>query len=284
VLGVSIDDVLMHTTEIEMVPCASGDSGANRLTAVIGAVQRTAEQARRQILTVAGRILNVLPETLRIIDGNVVGANGESVGQAHQPLPLSRVAEHTLFVEQRQIMITAAWKTQHIPTASAVQGVEVEVDIETGHVRVLKVVSAVDVGTAINPILVESQVYGYVVQGLGLALSEELIYDAKGALLTPNLHDYHIFTAPDKVEIQTVLVETATSTGALNVNAIGEVIVGGIVPAIANAIADATGVRLRHAPFAPERVLRALHAHAQMQAHAQEQTQEQVQAVTQQSV
>lgn len=272
VLGVSIDDVLMHTSEVEMVPFTSGSSGANRLTAVIGAVQRTAEQARRQILTVAGRMLNVLPEALRIIEGNVVGANGEPVGPARQPLPLSLVAEHALFVEYRQIIVSASWKTQHIPTTCAVQGVEVEVDMETGCVRVLKVVSAVDVGMAINPMLVESQIHGYIVQGLGLALSEELIYDTKGALLTPNLRDYHIFAAPDKVEIQAVLVETTTSTGTLNVNAVGEVILAGIVPAIANAIADATGVRLRHAPFGPERVLRALHAHAQMQAQEQAQT------------
>jgi putative selenate reductase molybdopterin-binding subunit len=282
VLGVSVDDVFIHTSEIAMVPFASGSNGANKLTAVIGAVQRTAEQARRQILTIAGRMLNVLPEALRVVNGNIVGANGEPIGSADQPLPLSRVAEHTLFVEQRQIMTTASWKVQHVPTACAVQGVEVEVDIETGYVRVLKVVSAVDIGTAINPMLVESQIHGYIVQGLGLALSEELLYDAKGALLTPSLHDYRIFAASDKVEIQAVLVETVTSAGVFSVNAIAEVIVAGIVPAIANAIADATGVRLRHAPFAPERMLRALHAQAQMQAQVQAQNQEQAQPVTQQ--
>jgi putative selenate reductase molybdopterin-binding subunit len=271
VLGVPVDDVLIHTSEIEMVPFAGGSKGANGLTAVIGAVQRTAEQARRQILTAAGRMLNVLPETLRIRDGNVVGTNGEPTGQDYQPLPLSRVAEHTLFVEHRQIMVTASWKVQHTPTACAVQGVEVEVDMETGHVRVLKVVSAVDVGTAINPMLVESQIHGYIVQGLSLALSEELLYDANGALLTSNLRDYRIFAAPDKVEMQALLVETTTSAGVFSINAVAEVVVAGIVPAIANAIADATGVRLRHAPFGPERVLRALHAHAQTQAQAQEQ-------------
>jgi putative selenate reductase molybdopterin-binding subunit len=266
VLGISVDDVFIHTSELEMVPFASVSNGANKLTAVIGAVQRTAEQARRQILTVAGRMLNVLPETLRIVNGNIVDAKGQS----H---PLSRVAEHTLFVEHRQIMTTASWKAQHIPTACAVQGVEVEVDVETGYVRVLKVVSAVDIGTAINPMLVESQIQGYIVQGLGLALSEELLYDAKGALLTPNLRDYRIFAASDKVEMQAVLVETTTSAAVFSVNAVGEVIVAGIVPAIANAIADAIGVRLRHAPFVPERVLRAWHAQDQMAAQAQNQEQ-----------
>jgi len=263
VLGVSVDDVCIHPSEIAMVPFASASShGANRLTAVIGAVQRTAELARRQLLTAAGRMLNVLPETLRIVDGKVVGIYGE-------PVPLSRVAEHTLFVEHRQIMTTASWKAQHTPTACAVQGVEVEVDVETGSVRVLKVVSAVDVGTAINPMLSQSQIHGYIVQGLGLALSEELLYDAKGALLTPNLRDYRIFAASDKVDIQALLVETATSAGVFSVNAIAEVIVAGIVPAIANAVTDATGVRLRHAPFGPERVLRALHAQGSPREQAQ---------------
>ena len=280
VLGISIDDVLIHTSETEMAPFASGSNGADKLTAVIGAVQRTTEQARRQILTAAGRMLNVLPETLRIVNGNIVGANGQPVGQTQQPLPLSLVAQHTLFVEQRQIMTTASWRALHVPTACAVQGVEVEVDVETGYVHVLKVVAAVDVGTAINPMLIESQIHGYMVQGLGLALSEELLYAAEGALLTPNLRDYRIFAASDKVELQAVLVETTTSAGVFSVNAVGEVIMAGIVPAIANAIADATGVRLRHAPFVPERVLRALHAQAQMQA----QSQEQAQSLTQQRV
>src|SRR5262249_50142446 len=128
VLGVPVDDVFIHTSEIEMVPFACGSNSANRLTAVIGAVQRVAQQARRQVLTAAGRMLNMLPETLRIVDGNVVTATGQSY-------PLSRVAEHTLFVEHRQIMTTASWKAQHTPTACAVQGVEVEVDVETGYVR-----------------------------------------------------------------------------------------------------------------------------------------------------
>ena len=267
VLGISVDDVFIHTSGIEMLPFASGGNGANRLTAVIGVVQRTAEQARRQVLTAAGRMLNVLPETLRILDGNIVGSN-------EQPIPLSRVAEHTLFVEHRQIITTASWKAQHTPTTCAVQGVEVEVDMETGYVRVVKVVSAVDVGVAINPMLIESQIHGYIVQGLGLALSEELLYDAQGALLTPDLRDYRIFAASDKVAIQALLVETANSTGLFSMNVVADVIVAGIVPAIANAIADATGVRLRHAPFAPERVLRALHAQAQAQ------TQERAQVLT----
>ncbi len=280
VLGISIDDVFIHTSETEIVPFASGSNGANKLTAVIGAVQRTAEQARRQILTAAGRMLNVLPETLRIVNGNIVGANGQPVGQTHQPLPLSLVAQHTLFVDQRQIMTTASWRALHVPTACAVQGVEVEVDVETGYVHVLKVFAAVDVGTAINPMLIESQIHGYIVQGLGLALSEELLYATEGALLTPSLRDYRIFAASDKVELQAVLVETTTSAAVFSVNAVGEVIVAGIVPAIANAIADATGVRLRHAPFVPERFLRAFHAQNQIQVQAQ--NQEQAQSVTQQ--
>jgi putative selenate reductase molybdopterin-binding subunit len=264
VLGIPVDDVFIHTSELEVLPFASSSNGVNGLTAIIGAVQRAAELARRQILTTASRMLNVLPEALHIVNGNVVDVNGQQVA-------LSRIAEHTFFVEQRQIITTASWKAPYIPTASSVQGVEVEVDTETGYVRVLKVVSAVDIGTAVNPMLIENQIHGYVIQGLGLALSEELIYDTKGVSLTPNLQDYHIFTASDKVEVQALLVETATSTGAFSMNAIADVIVSGVVPAIANAIMDATGIRLRHVPFTPERVLRALHAQTQSQAVNKEQ-------------
>jgi putative selenate reductase molybdopterin-binding subunit len=125
--------------------------------------------------------------------------------------------------------------------------------------------------------LIESQIHGYIVQGLGLALSEELLYDPKGALLTPNLRDYRIFAASDKVDIQALLVETATSAGAFSINAVAEVILSGVAPAIANAIADATGIRLRHAPFVPERVMRALLAQSQAQIQSQEQVQPVVQ-------
>jgi putative selenate reductase molybdopterin-binding subunit len=253
VLGVSFDDVVVHTSDIETLPFANTSGAANSLTVIAGAVQRAAEQARRQILAVAGRMLKVMPETLRISNGMVI--NGSD-----QPLPMSRIAEHALFIEQRLIMTTASWKLAWEPTTAAVQGVEVEIDIETGYVHVLKVVSAVDVGTVINPMLMENQIHGYIVQGLGLALSEELLYDAQGTLLTSDLRDYPLPNATDNVKIQTFLVETTSSAGGFSTNALAEAVLSGLIPAVANAIFDATGLRLRHAPFTPERVLRAWHA------------------------
>ncbi len=142
--------------------------------------------------------------------------------------------------------------------AFVAQAIEVEVDIETGHVRVLRVVSADDVGQAINPALVEGQVEGAVVQAQGYAVLED--YKTKdGRVLTDQLSTYLIPTIldiPEKVE--TVLVEVPDPNGPWGARGVGELPYLTVAPAIAAAIHDATGVWINEFPFTPERVLRAL--------------------------
>ncbi len=142
--------------------------------------------------------------------------------------------------------------------AFVAQAIEVEVDTETGHVRVLRVVSADDVGQAINPALVEGQVEGAVVQAQGYAVLED--YKTKdGRVLTDQLSTYLIPTIldiPEKVE--TVLVEVPDPNGPWGARGVGELPYLTVAPAIAAAIHDATGVWINEFPFTPERVLRAL--------------------------
>ena len=121
------------------------------------------------------------------------------------------------------------------------------------------VITAVDVGRAINPLIIEGQIHGSVAQALGATLSEELLYDQKGALLTANLSDYRIYAAPDMPEMQVYLVGTDDASGPFGTKAVATVPLYGIAPAIANAVVNALGIRLCHIPLMPERLLRAIH-------------------------
>jgi len=130
---------------------------------------------------------------------------------------------------------------------------EIEVDVELGTVRVLKVTAAHDVGRAINPTLIEGQIEGGVAQGLGMALMEEF-FPGKGE----NLHDYLIPSAGDIPPIESILIEYPSSIGPFGAKGIGEQAVIPTAPAILNAIHDAVGVRIYKVPATPDRVRAAI--------------------------
>jgi CO/xanthine dehydrogenase Mo-binding subunit len=137
------------------------------------------------------------------------------------------------------------------------QAVEVEVDTQTGQVKVLHVAAAHDVGKAINPRNVEGQIEGGVVQGLGYALTEETVFDA-GKVVNPSLADYRILAAADVPPITPIIVEAHDETGPFGAKGVGEPVLCGIAPAIANAVYDAVGVRITDLPVTPEKILTAL--------------------------
>ncbi|MGA7906253.1 MAG: molybdopterin cofactor-binding domain-containing protein, partial [Candidatus Sulfotelmatobacter sp.] len=130
---------------------------------------------------------------------------------------------------------------------------EIEVDVELGTVRVLKVTAAHDVGRAINPTLIEGQIEGGVAQGLGMALMEEF-FPGKGE----NLHDYLIPSAGDVPPVESILIEDPSSIGPFGAKGIGEQAVIPTAPAILNAIHDAVGVRIHRVPATPDRVRAAI--------------------------
>lgn len=253
ILGVAMNEVALHIAETDSSPAEIGANSATTLYNSGGAVVRAAEQIRRQILTVAGRMLNALPEVLKIQEGTVIAPDKKSIS-------IAQVAQYALRREQRQIMTTTTWKAQPPPTSFAAQGVEVEIDTETGRIRVLKAVQAVDVGQPINPILTEAQIQGNAAQALGAALFEEMLYDQKGYPLTRTLGDYHIHNALDMPQMYTTLIETSDSAVPFGTKTVSEVAFNGMAPALANAVANALGTRIHHLPLTPERVLRAIHA------------------------
>ena len=133
--------------------------------------------------------------------------------------------------------------------------VDVEVDRETGKVDVLRYTAIQDVGKAIHPSYVEGQIQGGAAQGAGMALNEEYIYDDEGRMLNASLLDYRMPTALDMPEIEAVLVEVANPGHPYGVRGVGEVPIVPPLAAVANAIHDATGLRITRLPATPARLL-----------------------------
>ena len=146
----------------------------------------------------------------------------------------------------------------HMPTwVSACYVAEVEVDVETGFVEVLNIWAANDSGKIINMNTAEGQVEGGVVQGIGYALTEDLVIE-NGKVATDSYVDYKILGAKDIPRIHCIFVEKEDASGPFGAKGLGEHPLVAVAPAIANAIFDAVGARLRDLPFSPEKILAAL--------------------------
>jgi len=257
VLGVRVMDIIMHSSETvdtDIVPFDSAGYAPSTISVSGNAVKRAAEQVRHQVLEVAGHILKVQPATLTINNGIITAPAG-------QRTTITQVALHSLYSENQQyIMASASWKSDKQSPAFAAQGAEVEVDTETGMIRILKAISAVDGGHIINPVIAEGQVEGGAAQSLGYGICEEMVYDQRGLPLTNDLSSYRIYNAPDMPSMETYMVETSDPAGPFGAKAISEISVDAMAAAVANAVTDASGVRIRQIPLTPERVLRAIHA------------------------
>ncbi len=252
-LGITIEDVIVYPSDTDLTPFDKGAyaSGTTYLSGL--AVLRTAEKIREQILNVAADILGEPKEGLRIENKGVVS------GKSGKRVEFQQIIKRALYgKDQFQIAATASELSRLPPQSFAAHFVEVAVDTETGQVKVLSYVAAVDCGTAVNPVLAEGQAEGAVLNGISYALTEEFIFDDKGRVLNPSFTDYKIFSALDIPKITTILVPSYEPTGPYGAKTIGEVNINGALPAISNAIYNAVGVRLYETPFTPERVLKAL--------------------------
>src|SRR5262245_21368902 len=251
-LGVPVEKIIPYSSDTDMTPFDPG-AYASSTTYITGrAVEKAARVVLGQILEVGGRLLKADPATLRVHDAKVCAPDGRFVG--YEQVCLSALYQENQF----QIMGTASHMSYDSPPPFAAVFVEVEVDTETGLVRVLRIVEAVDCGQVVNPQMAEGQVEGAALQSLGYALYERMPFDGQGRMRFRSFRDYTIATATDAPELTTILVPTHEPTGPFGAKAIAEIPIYGPAPAIANAVAHATGVRIREIPLTPERVLAAL--------------------------
>lgn len=256
VLGLTMQDVIVLSSDTDVTPFDVG-AYASSTTYLSGeAVRKAASLVADQICEVAAEMLEgKFPAAeLELEDKTVVPPEGD-------PIPLAEIALHSLYVaDQHQIMATASHISEKSPPPFSAHFATVEVDTETGAVKVLEYVSATDCGTAINPVLAEGQVEGAVLNGLSYAVTEQYLFDERGRMTNNSFRDYKIFTTRDLPKLKTILVPTHEETGPYGAKSVSEICINGPMPAIGNAIKHATGVRIRKPPFTPPRVLAALKA------------------------
>ena len=255
-LGLPMERVRLYLGDTGVGPYAPVSSGSATQATIGPAIRVAAAEVKAQLLEAAATLLECQPADLRVRDGDI---HLEGVGKRLSVQEVtSRIDPHMI---QGQGARGPNPKDKAVRTFGA-QCVEVEVDIETGDVRVVRVVASHDCGRIVNPTLVDSQIIGAVTQGIGFGLLEERVLDPRsGVVLNPNLEFYEVPTLADIPTIEHaahgVPDTIANPTGAKGV---GEPPLIPTAPAIANAIFDAVGVRIREARINRQRLLEALHA------------------------
>jgi CO/xanthine dehydrogenase Mo-binding subunit len=268
-LGVRVENVNVVLPDTHTVPDAGVTSASRSVYMMGNAILEAARPVRRSLLETAASALEAAPDDLEIGDNRVWVR-----GSAERYIAMRDLARRAWLGNKqlRGVGFTRMWQpTQtkraysypiaHSIFTFATQIVQVLVDTETGHVKVEKVWAAHDVGKAINPLGIEGQIDGGVVQGMGFALMEELQQE-DGRLVNATLEGYAVPMAVDVPEIVPLIVEVPEPTGPHGAKGVGEPPCTPIAAAIANAIADATGVRITQLPMSPERVLRELRQQA----------------------
>jgi carbon-monoxide dehydrogenase large subunit len=264
-VGVPVNRVKIITGDTQTTPYGGG-TWACRGAGIGGeAALQSAIALKQQILEVAGAMLQATPETLDIAMGEITD---KASGKPRMTLfELGRIVYFrgdTLPKDlQRELVQTRHFITKEYPFAftNGIQASWVEVDAVTGMVKLLEHWCVEDCGRVVNPMLVDEQVRGGIVQGIGGALYEHCIYDAEGNLLTTTLADYLVPMSAEMPEIHVGHVETPTRESLLGAKGAGEAGTAGAPAAIMNAINDALkplNARVHEQPFTPERILRAL--------------------------
>ena len=236
------------------------------------AVMDALKDVKAQINEVASQVLKVRPDDLEIANERV-----SVKGSPWHGLPLSEVVFGYTYPDGSSIggpiighgKFMSSLTTylnpdtgQGVPTIFHTfggSGVEIEVDVLTGEIKILKAVSAFDIGKAVNPLLLKGQIDGGFIMGQSVAIHEEVLFDEQGWVLNPNLSNYMILRAkeaPD--EIEGILVETPQKDGPHGARGIGELVMVAVAPAIANAIFHAIGVQITKLPMSPENVWKAI--------------------------
>jgi len=222
---------------------------------------RACEKVREKAKRIAAHLLEASPDDIEF-DRGVFRVRGTQTGKTIQEIALATFAAHNLpdGVEPR-LDASATFDPENFSFPHGTHLCAVEVDTETGAVKIRSYVAVDDVGTVVNPLIVEGQVHGGIAQGIGQALFEEAVYDPEGNLLTTTMADYLLPSAADLPDFVTDRTETPATSNPLGVKGVGEAGTIASTPAVVNAIVDALrpyGVHDVPMPCTPERVWRAV--------------------------
>jgi len=263
VLGVPLERVSVHIGDSALTPLAGTTTASRQLYMSGNAVLKASRELRDQLLAAAARLLEADAATLEMTAGAVHALDGRALpladllrGCARMGISRSHLGVYHAPAGEPVDLQKGAGKVFPDYTFGC-HAAEVEVDTQTGVVTVLKLVAAHDVGRAINPQSVEGQIQGGAAQGLGYALMEEVVVQ-DGINLTTSFASYLIPSASDLPDVEPLVIESGEGLGPFGARGIGEPPIAPPAAAVANAIEDATGVRITRLPMTAERVARAL--------------------------
>jgi len=255
ILGVDPSKVKVITVDSSQAPYA-GFAGGSKITYTVGTAARlAAEDARRQILSIAASHLEARVEDLEVAEGHV-----QVKGTPTVRLSLAEIAQMSMRFGAKYPPVFGVGSTTMTQQSPGFAGhlVRARVDRDTGQVKITDHVVVQDVGFAINPAAVEGQMIGAAVQGIGWGLFEQMTYDEGGGLVTGTFADYALPRASHAPRVDAVIVEVPSDDGPFGAKGVGEPPVVAAAAAIANAVSDAAGTRLTALPISPERVVQAI--------------------------
>jgi len=252
ILETNIENIIVNAADTDVSPYDPG-SYASSTTYVTGmAVVKAAEELKQKIVDHGAKVLTVSSEEVEF-DGKTLMTVARD-----KELPLAKLAEMmalgTIGAGNLQLVGHATYGSPISPPPFIAGFAEVEVDRETGKIQLIDYVAVVDCGTVINPKLARIQVEGGIVQGIGLAMYEEVRFGEKGNLYTNSFMQYKIHCRKDIGNLQVAFEESFEPTGPFGAKSLGEVVVNTPSPAIAHAVYNAVGVRINSLPITPEKV------------------------------
>lgn len=250
-LTVPFEDIFVFSSDTDFTPYDCG-AYASSTTYVSGnAIKKTATKMREELTREAAVILEVEEDDLFIENGTVKSKTTD------KQITFQGIA-HKLGCSCKQLLTTDSFTGKGSPVPYIAGFAEIEVDIETGKVDVIEYVGVCDVGTVINPTLARVQAEGGILQGIGMALWEDVVFDDKGKMLSNSFLKYPMPTRDNVGKITVDFAESYEPTGPFGAKSIGEVVLNASAPAIRAAILDATGVRLNSMPFTPSKILKGI--------------------------
>ena len=266
-IGLSMNHLQVAPVDTDICPFVLGPYSSKTTLLAGNAVRIAGKKIRNQILDVASKMLSLPASALTIKESHVYVQ-----GDNEPRLTVKEVIQYAHTHEGRQTLfahgIFEAGKVRIGPQNEyygdisaaypfAAHFAEVEVDPQTGELTILRYVALHDVGKAINPMAIEGQIEGGVIQGIGYSLMEEILFK-EGKIQNPDLQDYYYPTALDVPPIESIFVESNDPAGPYGAKGIGEPTLIPVAPAIANAIFDATGIRMTEIPITAEKLFLAM--------------------------
>jgi len=255
-LGIKYEDVTVPDSNTDVAPYNCMQHGSRSTYVVGGVVKAAAAEAKKTLLKWAARMLEASVDDLEVKDQKVCVK-----GSPQKAVTVAEVATYADSKTQQLGTIMGCYSGRALacPPHFAAYFIEVGVDMETGEIRVANAVGGADVGVVISPDGAEAQIGGGLHMGLGYALTEKFLIDkATGKVLNPFPVDYKILTAADMPDLEIFFADTVEPTGPFGAKGLGEAAINPVAAAVANAIYNATGGRIKELPITPEKILAAL--------------------------